>query len=76
MAEGRKPGQFSARLDKAMSALLTHEGTHAGTTEPVASAGRRPLHRIRLIIQEMNYAAKRVVELQAPWSVDRQWQSR
>jgi hypothetical protein len=59
-----------------MSALLTHEGTHAGTAEPAASAGRGLWHRIRLTVQEMNHAARRVVELQAPWSVDRQWQSR
>ena len=63
-----------------MSALLTHEGTQARTTEPVASAGRGPLlgpwHRIRLTIQEMNYASRRVVELQAPWIVDEQWDRR
>jgi hypothetical protein len=63
-----------------MSALLTREGTQARTTETVASAGRGPLrgpwHRIRLTVQEMNYAARRVVELQAPWSVDPQWHSR
>jgi hypothetical protein len=63
-----------------MSALLTHEGTQASTTETVVSAGHRPLrgpwHRIRLAVQEMNYAARRVVELQAPRIVDQQWQSR
>ncbi len=63
-----------------MSALLTHEGTQASTAEPTAAAGRGPLrgpwHRIRRGVQEMNYAARRVVELQAPWSVDRQWPSR
>jgi hypothetical protein len=69
-----------------MSALLTHEGTQATTTEQatatetVSSAGRGPLRgpwqRIRVTVREMNDAARRVVELQAPWSVDRQWQSR
>jgi hypothetical protein len=63
-----------------MSALLTHEGTQAAATEPVASAGHGPLrgpwHPIRLTVQEMNYAARRAVELQAPWIVDQQWQSR
>ena len=63
-----------------MSALLTHEGTQASTTEPTAPFGRGPLrgpwHRIRLTVHEMNHAARRVVELQAPWSVDQQWQSR
>ena len=59
-----------------MSALLIHEGTQASTTEPVASAVRGPWHRIRLTVQEMNYASRRVVELQAPWSVDQQWQNK
>ncbi len=49
-------------------------------TEPVAPAGRGPLrgpwHRIRLTIQEMNYAAGRVVEPLAPRSVGQQWRSR
>ena len=61
-----------------MTAQLTHEGTQARTTEP---ATRRPrlreaCHRIRLTIQEMNYASRRVVELQAPRSVDKQWHRR
>ena len=59
-----------------MSALLTHEGTQTSTTETVASAGsgrlREACHRIRLTVQEMNYASRRVVELQAPWIVDQQ----
>jgi hypothetical protein len=60
-----------------MSALLTHEGTQARATE---TAGRGPLrgawHRIRLTVAEMNYATRRVTELQAPWSVDQQWHRR
>jgi hypothetical protein len=28
-----------------------------------------------MTVAEMNYAARRVVELQAPWSVDKQWHS-
>ena len=63
-----------------MSAQLTHDGTQARTIEPAAPASRGPLrralHRIRLTVQEMNYAARRVIELQAPWSVDEQWHSR
>jgi hypothetical protein len=63
-----------------MSALLTRERTQASTTEPTAPAGHGPLrgpwHRIRLSVPEMNHAARRVVEPQAPWSVDQQWQSR
>jgi hypothetical protein len=60
-----------------MTAQLTHDGTQARTTVMVTPAvGRRlreAFHRTRLTIQEMNYASRRVVELQAPWSVDTQW---
>jgi hypothetical protein len=56
-----------------MSALLTHEATQARATQPAAPAGRGPWHRIRQTVREMNYAARRVVEVQAPWSVDQQW---
>ena len=63
-----------------MSAQLTHEGIQARATQPAAAAGRGRLrgacHRIRLTIQEMNYASRRVTELQAPWIVDEQWHSR
>jgi hypothetical protein len=63
-----------------MTAQLTHEGTQARTTEPATPASRGRLreacHRIRLAVQEMNYASRRVVELQAPWSVDQQWHKR
>jgi hypothetical protein len=63
-----------------MSALLTDEGTEARTTGTVVSAGRGGLrgawHRIRRTVQEMNYATRRVVEVQAPWSVDEHWPSR
>jgi hypothetical protein len=63
-----------------MTALLIHEGTQARTTEPATPASRGRLReacqRIHLTIQEMNYASRRVVELQAPWSVDKQWHSR
>jgi hypothetical protein len=63
-----------------MSALLTREGTQASTTQAGTSAGRgwlrRTSHRIRLTFQEMNYANRRIVELQAPWIVDQQWHSR
>jgi hypothetical protein len=63
-----------------MTAQLTHEGTPAPTTEPVSPAGRGrfrgAFHRIRLDIQETNYASRRIVELQAPWIVDQQWHRR
>jgi hypothetical protein len=60
-----------------MTAQLIHQGTQATTTERAASTGRGPLrrawHRIRLAVQEMNDASRRLVEVQAPWSVDEQW---
>jgi hypothetical protein len=63
-----------------MSAQLTHEGTQPRTIETVTFAGRGRLrgawHRIRLTVAEMNYATRRVVELQAPWTVDEQWHNR
>jgi len=78
MAEGRKAGQL--RKDKAMTAQLTRKGTQVVAMEPATSASRGRLretcHQIHLTIQELNYAARRVVELQAPWTVDQQWQSR
>jgi hypothetical protein len=63
-----------------MSALLTHQGTQAAASEQTAPADRgwlrRASHRIRLAVQEMNYASRRVTELQAPWIVDQQWHSK
>jgi hypothetical protein len=63
-----------------MTAQLTHEATQARTTEPATPAVRGRLreacHRIRLTVKEMNYATRRVVEVQAPWSVDEQRHSR
>jgi hypothetical protein len=60
-----------------MSAQLTYEGTRAGTEEPaVRGRLRRACHRVRMTVAEMNYAARRVVEMQAPWSVDKQWRSK
>ena len=63
-----------------MTAQLTHEGTQARTTEPATPAGRGRLreacHRIHQAIQEMNYASRRPVEVQAPWIVDEQWHRR
>jgi hypothetical protein len=80
MAEGRRNRPVPSREDKPMSALPTHEATEARTTGTVATADRRglrgALHRIRRTIQEMNYASRRVVEVQAPWSVDEHWHRR
>jgi len=63
-----------------MTAQLTHERTQAPTTESASPADRgwlrEAFRRIRLATQEMGYASRRVVELQAPWSVDRQWHRR
>jgi hypothetical protein len=63
-----------------MSAQLITEGTQAGTTATVTVADRGRLrgawHRIRLVVAEMNYASRRVVEQQAPWIVDKQWRNK
>ena len=63
-----------------MSVQLAHGELQARTTRPATAADRGPFrgvwHRIRLAIQEMNYASRRVIELQAPWSVDKQWHGR
>jgi hypothetical protein len=59
-----------------MSAQLTHQplpaSTSTSTSTPVTATGRGRLHavwhRIRLAISEMNYASRRIVEVQAPWA--------
>jgi hypothetical protein len=62
-----------------MTAQLTHEGTQA-TRQPTApdtgTRLRRSWRQVRLAVAEMNHAARRVVELQAPWAVDGQWHTR
>ena len=44
---------------------------------PVTAGGRGWLpsawQRIRLGLAEMNHASRRMVEVQAPWSVDSRW---
>ena len=59
-----------------MTTQLTHEATRAETREQATPVGRGRLreacHRIRMSVQEMNYGARRVGELQAPWIVDAQ----
>ncbi len=63
-----------------MSGQLIHQEIQTRTTEPTADAGggrfRSVWHRIRLTIQEMNYSARRIVEVQAPWIVDEKPHSR
>ena len=60
--------------------LFPRKGIQASTTELATAVGygrlRGAWHRIRFAIQDMNYASRRVLELQAPWSVDEQWHSR
>jgi hypothetical protein len=63
-----------------MSAQVTQEVRQATTSDPIDSVGlgrlRGAWHRIRFAVQEMNYATRRVTELQAPWIVDQQWHTR
>jgi hypothetical protein len=51
-----------------MSAQFTHKVTQTTTADPFARAGlgwlRIAWYRIRFAVQEMNYAARRVVEVQ------------
>ena len=57
-----------------MTAQLTREETQARTTEPAGRGRlREACHRIHLALQDMSYGARRAVEVQAPWSVDKQW---
>ena len=53
-----------------MSALQTQQRPQSMITKPATPAAGGLWHRIRMTVQEMNYAARRVVELQAPWIVD------
>jgi hypothetical protein len=63
-----------------MTAQLTHKGIQAETTRPTASAStgrlRSAWHQVRLSVAEMNYAARRLVEVQAPWAIDEQRHTR
>jgi hypothetical protein len=63
-----------------MSTQLTHKETRATIAQPTTLAAgwrlRWAWHKIRLTVAEMNYAARRVVELQAPWVVDAQRKTR
>jgi len=75
-----------SRWDTEMTAQLSLEEVPATTTEPTeptepaAPAGRGRIrgawHRIRQTVAEMNYASQRLVEVQAPWSVDPEWHRR
>jgi hypothetical protein len=58
-----------------MSAQVITKGTQFGTPSTFTFAARA-WRRVRLAIQEMNYASRRVVEHQAPWTVDPEWYRR
>jgi hypothetical protein len=63
-----------------MSAQLTFEAGPArigAQTIPIRRGWfGEAWRRIRLILGELNYAARRLVEVQAPGTVDPQWQGR
>jgi hypothetical protein len=63
-----------------MTAQLTRKGIQAKTTRPTVSARtgrlRGAWHQVRRSVAEMNYAARRLAELQAPWAIDEQWHTR
>ena len=56
---------FDPEIRKAELAVLTGPG-------PLG----RMFHRILLAIREMNFASRRLAEVQAPWTVDAQWHNR
>ena len=70
---GRLPAPDTAAT--ARPALRPAELVHRRQLEKsVAWSGRERLrclwHRLRLTVAEMNYASRRMVELQAPWIAD------
>jgi hypothetical protein len=60
-----------------MSAQLTTTKTQPEVAEPEVAVLRPPRRGawrwVRQTIQEMNYGARRFVEWQAPWIVDKDW---
>ena len=60
-----------------MSTQLTPVETQSTMTGTIARTGHGGLRgawsRIRSTVREMNYASRRVVELNAPWTVDKDW---
>ena len=63
-----------------MTAQRSHQSIEARAAAPATPDGRGWLreacHRIRPVVAEMNDASRRLVERQAPWTVDQQWHSR
>src|SRR5450755_3918724 len=57
-----------------LSAAARHDGDQDGAIRLAHQAQHVPGEISG--VQEMNYAARRVIELQAPWSVDDQWHKR
>jgi hypothetical protein len=71
---------FPSRWDKAMSAQFTLKGPLVAAREPVVPGRpgwlRRTWFRSLRTVQEMNYANRRLVEVQAPWIADQEWHRR
>jgi hypothetical protein len=63
-----------------MTTQVAHMDPEIRTAELAVPTGHGPLrrtfHRILLAIREMNYASRRLVEVQAPWAVDAQWHNK
>jgi hypothetical protein len=63
-----------------MSAQFTVKGPHVVARQPVTTSRPGWLHRAWLrslrTVQEMNYANRRLTEVQAPWIVDPEWHRR
>jgi len=49
---------------------------HPATRPAIGWRLRWAWYQLRLAVAEMNYASRRVAELQAPWTVDAQWYTR
>jgi ATP/maltotriose-dependent transcriptional regulator MalT len=69
-ADGVWLAELAAVGDPAQVAAAVAAALGIRELPAVAAADAR--HRMRLTVQEMNYASRRVVELRAPWSVDDQ----
>jgi len=63
-----------------MSAQFTLKGPRVAASEPVVQSRPGWLRRAWLgslrTVQEMNYASRRVTEVQAPWIDDPDWHRR
>jgi hypothetical protein len=63
-----------------MSAQFTLKGPHVVARQPVTTSRpgwfRRAWFRSLRTVQEMNYANRRLTEVQAPWITDPEWHRR